>query len=593
MKNLKVGLKMLILVILALGGTCALLVSSIIQLNKVGNQSITELDKVIRADYDQNIKNQVETAIAMLTGISEKQKSGEYTKEEAEKIGADMLRSLTYGEGGYFWADTYDGTNVVLLGKDTEGTNRIDAVDANGVKFMEEIIANGKKSEGGYSNYEFPKAGETKPLPKRAYSKAYEGFEWVIGTGNYVDYIDAAVNSQKEEVKKEIESTVVFVIVLNVIVIAAIALYSVLLTRDMTKSLAQTRKGLAQIAEGNLSYQVETSALNRKDDFGELSKGLDAMSQKMRKLIKQVKEGSDGVAEIVDTINKSVFALNDDIEGVSATTEELAASMEETAASTETINSMSHDISEAAQNIATRAEVGSHQVAEIHQRALEVKEKTKVEKKHAKQVHEEIQISLVQALKEAKVVDQIQVLSTSIMEITTQTNLLALNASIEAARAGEAGKGFAVVASEIGHLAEQSKKTVEQIQIVTKSVTGAVTNLSRDAEKLLEYVASDVAESYDTFEHVANQYNDDAKTVDDLITEFSAISEELLASVESILFAINEISVATEEGAKGTTNIAERTAGIMVSSVQVMEEVGNSKKIADELREGVAIFKVD
>lgn len=504
-----------------------------------------------------------------------------------------MLRSLTYGEGGYFWADTYDGTNVVLLGKDTEGTNRIDAVDANGVKFMEEIIANGKKSEGGYSNYEFPKAGETKPLPKRAYSKAYEGFEWVIGTGNYVDYIDAAVNSQKEEVKKEIESTVVFVIVLNVIVIAAIALYSVLLTRDMTKSLAQTRKGLAQIAEGNLSYQVETSALNRKDDFGELSKGLDAMSQKMRKLIKQVKEGSDGVAEIVDTINKSVFALNDDIEGVSAITEELAASMEETAASTETINSMSHDISEAAQNIATRAEVGSHQVAEIHQRALEVKEKTKVEKKHAKQVHEEIQISLVQALKEAKVVDQIQVLSTSIMEITTQTNLLALNASIEAARAGEAGKGFAVVASEIGHLAEQSKKTVEQIQIVTKSVTGAVTNLSRDAEKLLEYVASDVAESYDTFEHVANQYNDDAKTVDDLITEFSAISEELLASVESILSAINEISVATEEGAKGTTNIAERTAGIMVSSVQVMEEVGNSKKIAEELREGVAIFKVD
>ena len=593
MKNLKVGFKMLILVILALGGTCALLVISIIQLNKVGNQSITELDKVIRTDYDQNIKNQVETAIAMLAGISEKQKAGEYTKEEAEKVGADLLRSLTYGDGGYFWADTYDGTNVVLLGKDTEGTNRIDAVDANGVKFMEEIIANGKKSEGGYSNYEFPKAGETKPLPKRAYSKAYEEFEWVIGTGNYVDYIDAAVNSQKEEVKKEIESTVVFVIVLNVIVIAAIALYSVLLTRDMTKSLAQTRKGLAQIAEGNLSYQVETSALNRKDDFGELSKGLDAMSQKMRKLIKQVKEGSDGVAEIVDTINKSVFALNDDIEGVSATTEELAASMEETAASTETINSMSHDISEAAQNIATRAEVGSHQVAEIHQRALEVKEKTKVEKKHAKQVHEEIQISLVQALKEAKVVDQIQVLSTSIMEITTQTNLLALNASIEAARAGEAGKGFAVVASEIGHLAEQSKKTVEQIQIVTKSVTGAVTNLSRDAEKLLEYVASDVAESYDTFEHVANQYNDDAKTVDDLITEFSAISEELLASVESILFAINEISVATEEGAKGTTNIAERTAGIMVSSVQVMEEVGNSKKIAEELREGVAIFKVD
>lgn len=593
MKNLKVGLKMLILVILALGGTCALLVISIIQLNKVGNQSITELDKVIRADYDQKIKNQVETAMAMLTGISEKQKAGDYTKEEAQKIGADLLRSLTYGDGEYFWADTYDGTNVVFLGKDAEGKNRMDSVDANGVKFVEEVITNGQKPEGGFSNYEFPKAGETEPSPKRSYTKAFEDFGWVIGTGNYVDYIDAAITLREEEVNGQIEGTVAFVIILNVIVIAVIALYSVMLTRDMTKSLAQTRKGLAQIAEGNLAYQVEKSALNRKDDFGELSKGLDAMSKKMRNLIKQVKEGSDGVAEIVDTINKSVFDLNDDIEGVSANTEELAASMEQTAASSETINSMSHEISGAAQNIAARAEVGSHQVAEIHQRALEVKEKTKVEKEHAKQVHEEIQISLVQALKEAKVVDQIQVLSTSIMEITTQTNLLALNASIEAARAGEAGKGFAVVASEIGHLAEQSKKTVEEIQIVTKSVTGAVTNLSRDAEKLLEYVASDVAESYDTFEHVANQYNDDAKTVDDLITEFSAISEELLASVESILFAINEISIATEEGAKGTTNIAERTSGIMVSSMHVLEEVENSKKIADTLRDGVAIFKVD
>ena len=142
------------------------------------------------------------------------------------------------------------------------------------------------------------------------------------------------------------------------------------------------------------------------------------------------------------------------------------------------------------------------------------------------------------------------------MEITAQTNLLALNASIEAARAGEAGRGFAVVAGEIGNLAVQSRQTVEKIQEVTKSVTGAVNNLTKDAEKLLDYVATDVSQSYDTFEQVANDYNNDAKAVDGLITEFSAISEELLASVESIMTAMNEITVASEEGAKGTTNIA-------------------------------------
>lgn len=212
---------------------------------------------------------------------------------------------------------------------------------------------------------------------------------------------------------------------------------------------------------------------------------------------------------------------------------------------------------------------------------------------HANEVHMEIEKSLKRALEEAKVVEQIQVLSSSIMEITAQTNLLALNASIEAARAGEAGRGFAVVAGEIGNLAVQSRQTVEKIQEVTKSVTGAVNNLTKDAEKLLDYVATDVSQSYDTFEQVANDYNNDAKAVDGLITEFSAISEELLASVESIMTAMNEITVASEEGAKGTTNIAERSTDILQSSEVVVSEVSRSKEIAQSLRQEVQKFKVE
>lgn len=212
---------------------------------------------------------------------------------------------------------------------------------------------------------------------------------------------------------------------------------------------------------------------------------------------------------------------------------------------------------------------------------------------HANEVHMEIEKSLKRALEDAKVVEQIQVLSSSIMEITAQTNLLALNASIEAARAGEAGRGFAVVAGEIGNLAVQSRQTVEKIQEVTKSVTGAVNNLTKDAEKLLDYVATDVSQSYDTFEQVANDYNNDAKAVDGLITEFSAISEELLASVESIMTAMNEITVASEEGAKGTTNIAERSTDILQSSEVVVSEVARSKDIAQTLRQEVQKFKVE
>ncbi len=181
--------------------------------------------------------------------------------------------------------------------------------------------------------------------------------------------------------------------------------------------------------------------------------------------------------------------------------------MEETAASSETIKNMSHEIEAAAKNIALRSQDGAEQAVDIHERAAKVQEDTRNQREHARQMHNELSESLTHALEEAKVVQEIEVLSSAIMEITEQTNLLALNASIEAARAGEAGRGFAVVASEIGGLAEQSKQTVSKIQSVTEEVTAAVENLSQDAERLLEFVATDVVESYDMFDGVATAYN--------------------------------------------------------------------------------------
>lgn len=593
MKNLRVRVKILIMVALALGGTVALLFISIFELKKIGNDSIQKLEQTIRADYDLNIKNQVENALSMMEGVSADIKSGKLTKEEGKKIAADLLRKLSYGDGGYFWADTYDGTNVVLLGKDTEGTNRMDSVDANGVRFMQEIIGNGKKEGGGYSNYEFPKAGETKALPKRSYSKSFEDFEWVVGTGNYVDYIDKEVADQRKLVEDNINAIVLLVMGINITLLVLMGIYSYFLIRDIAKALKCTREGMSEVEQGNLTYQMDEVQLRRRDDFGDLIRDMESMRLKMHSLIKEVKIGSEGVADIVEAVTLSVSTLNSDLEGVSSTTEELAASMQETAASAETINNMSQEIADAAGNIASRAEDGAHQAAEIHKRAIGVKENTLRQKEHANQVHMEIEKSLKRALEDAKVVEQIQVLSSSIMEITAQTNLLALNASIEAARAGEAGRGFAVVAEEIGNLAVQSRQTVEKIQEVTKSVTGAVRNLTKDAEKLLDYVATDVSQSYDTFEQVANDYNNDAKAVDGLITEFSAISEELLASVESIMTAMNEITVASEEGAKGTTNIAERSTDILQSSEVVVSEVTRSKDIAQTLRQEVQKFKVE
>ena len=150
------------------------------------------------------------------------------------------------------------------------------------------------------------------------------------------------------------------------------------------------------------------------------------------------------------------------------------------------MNAMSHEIESAAKSIAERSQDGANEADEIRERAVKIKKDTDENDRRTRSIHEEINESLTKALEDIKVVDQINVLAKSIMDITGQTNLLALNASIEAARAGEAGKGFAVVADEIRVLAEQSKAAVAHIQEVTGNVTAAVENLANDAERLLE-----------------------------------------------------------------------------------------------------------
>ena len=188
--------------------------------------------------------------------------------------------------------------------------------------------------------------------------------------------------------------------------------------------------------------------------------------------------------------------------------------------------------------------------------------------------------------------NEISNITNIINNIANQTNLLALNAAFEAARAGEHGKGFAVVADEIRDLAEQSRTTVSHIQDVTGNVAAAVHKLANDSEQLMNFVATDVSESFDDFEKMADSYNEDASYLDKLISSFSTTSQELLTSIEKVKDAIEGISETSGEGASGTTNIATRTTNIAMKASEVMTTVEKAEDITDHLKTNVAKFIV-
>lgn len=592
MNNIKVRTKLVIVMVIALIALALCAVISNTSLSGLGNNALDIIENDMRSSYDKQIKAQVDNVISLCQSIYNRYEKGEYTLDEAKKLAADQIRDLRYGNNGYFWVDTYDGTNVVLLGNDTEGTNRMDAVDTNGFAYMQAIINAGKQEDGGFTDYVFPREGETESSPKRAYSKAFEPFGWVLGTGNYTDDIDDDVLDVKNEFSSyESNSRMAIIgiaVVMEVILISVLTLITISIVKPLKKSLAH----IEEIAQGDFSKEFEQDLLKRKDDFGQLADSLEKMRSEMNELIGEVKSEALEITGMVQEIDTSLQALDDQIENVSATTEELAAGMEETAASSEEINAMSHEIESAAKSIAERSQDGANEADEIRERAVKIKKDTDENDRRTRSIHEEINESLIKALDDIKVVDQINVLAKSIMDITGQTNLLALNASIEAARAGEAGKGFAVVADEIRVLAEQSKAAVAHIQEVTVNVTAAVENLANDAERLLEFVGNDVVESLGGFAEMANSYNSDAANVDSLVTDFSASSEQLLASINGVMDAISDVSKTATEGATGTTDIAEKVGLVVQETEAIKQKAETTYHSAEKLQKNVERFIV-
>ena len=592
MNNIKVRTKLVIVMVIALIALALCTVISNTSLSGLGNNALDIIENDMRSSYDEQIKAQVDNVISLCQSIYNRYEKGEYTLDEAEKLAADQIRDLRYGNNGYFWVDTYDGTNVVLLGNDTEGTNRMDAVDTNGFAYMQAIISAGRQENGGFTDYVFPREGETESSPKRAYSKAFEPFGWVLGTGNYTDDIDDDVLDVKNEFSSYESNSRMAIIGIAVVMEVILILVLTLITASIVKPLKKSLTHIDEIAQGDFSKEFEQDLLKRKDDFGQLADSLEKMRSEMKELIGEVKSEALEITGMVQEIDTSIRALDDQIENVSATTEELAAGMEETAASSEEMNAMSHEIESAAKSIAERSQDGANEADEIRERAVKIKKDTDENDRRTRSIHEEINESLTKALEDIKVVDQINVLAKSIMDITGQTNLLALNASIEAARAGEAGKGFAVVADEIRVLAEQSKAAVAHIQEVTGNVTAAVENLANDAERLLEFVGNDVVESLGGFAEMANSYNSDAANVDSLVTDFSASSEQLLASINGVMDAISDVSKTATEGATGTTDIAEKVGNVVQEAEAIKQKAETTYHSAEKLQKNVERFIV-
>lgn len=491
---------------------------------------------------------------------------------------SEFVRKITFGKSGQAYMINKEGTTIANYNKDL--VLKMDNIFKNAekdtaLKSMADVQKEMVKGQPGNGHYEYNGAIK------------YIGYSPVSGTNWFL-----AVTSPKDDILSGLgllkSSTVVIAAIFLIISI----LFGFIISGLITKTIVIITNNLKSIASGDFSREIPQSLLKIKDETGSLARSVDTMQRSVRDVIKSVISEADDVSNCAKNEESKMASLLSKIEEVSATTEQLSAGMEETAASTQEMNAVSDEIEKAIESIAISAQDGSATANEISSRAKQLKEAAKESQKTALNVYHDTENLLNEAIKQSREVNQINALSEAILQITTQTNLLALNAAIEAARAGEAGKGFAVVADEIRKLAESSKNSVAEIQRVTNAVVESVENLSDNSMKILDFINDKVLKDYEYMVKISEKYNEDAEVVDNIVTGLSATTEELSSSIQGMMKTIDEISIATNEGAEGTSHIAQRSADISDEANGVMEYVDKTRESTGKLVKSVSIFKI-
>lgn len=380
---------------------------------------------------------------------------------------------------------------------------------------------------------------------------------------------------------KMMQISLVFFIILIVVI-------SIILARRITKPIATLNKKLVDAEKSNdLTSQF---SIKSHDEMEEMANALNRFIRRIRSSLFEVSDRSHSMSSSMHVINENMEDLNDYLKEILEKTEDISAGMQETAASTQEVNATIEEINSAVQNIADKSKQGAYTAGEIKHRANVLKTDFSESQKRADTIFTNVKENLERALEESKEVEQINSLANLILEITRQTNLLSLNASIEAARAGEAGRGFAIVADEIGKLAENSAATANQIQRVSEIVMKSVNNLSENANDILQFVSTDVQNDYRNMLRATSDYSKDAVSIEEMVTELSSTTQQLLASIESVTTIISQVAVSTNDGAEGTTVINNKAAEIAQKAKGAMEETESATENANMLVEAMTKF---
>jgi methyl-accepting chemotaxis protein len=544
-RNLRISLKLGIMVGLAMLGIIAV---ASISLSALKN-NLLEDRKVMLQELVMLAKQSLEQNY--LAGRQAQRPEAEILEQSKA-----LIRSLRFGGDNYFYVLDTQGTVRASPNPKMEGANLLNVADSDGVYFARlqlEVAAKG----GGFVQARVPRPGDPKPLLKITYATDFKPFAWSIGSGIFLDDIDAIFWSEVRQVAMILALT-----------LAGVGLTCFVLGRSIVGPITGMTAAMHKIACGDTAAAIP--ARDRRDEVGAMAQSVQVFKESIVEatrlrgeqdelksrseaersslLGRMADEFESSVRSSLDTLAEAAIELRTTSDGLSSVASEASDQAATVAAAAEQASSNVHTVAAATEELSLSvSEIGRQvtQSAHVAQQAVEEANRTN---------------ATVQGLSEAaqKIGDVIKLIS----DIASQTNLLALNATIEAARAGEAGRGFAVVASEVKSLANQTAKATEDISAQVAAMQGA----TRDAVQAIESIRGTIG------------------GIDEITTAIAAAVEEQDS-------ATKEIARNVQQAAQGTSAVSSNVGVVTRTASQTGAAAGRMLGSAEGLNVQAAALR--